>query len=269
MTSITRRTRVAVGALFRMILIGGHLLIAFVIVLARVPWGRRRRPTQVPPSLVRWWYRRLLPLLGLRITDVRGAPSGKALIVANHVSWLDVPVLGALEPVNFLSKAEVRDWPLIGWMSAQLGTLFIKRGNHQAGELIDRLAAEVRDGRALVLFPEGTTSDGRQLRRFHPRLLAAAQQPEIGVQPVAIRYGTNADPDPIAPFIGDDNLLAHLWRLLRHAPVSVQVQFLDTISTNGIDRRNLAAQCRQAIAAALDIPLEPPPRIVHARTAAA
>lgn len=194
-------------------------------------------------------------MLGLEISAAQGSPLERALLVANHISWLDVPVLGSLVDINFLSKDEVRHWPLIGWMSAQLGTLFIKRGGSQTQVLSQRIESEIRAGRPVVLFPEGTTSDGRQLRHFHPRLLGAAQQPDLAVQPVAIRYGTNAEPDPYAPFIDDDTLLAHLWRLLQQPSLRVEVQFLEPIPSAGLDRRALAQRCRNAIASALQIEL--------------
>jgi 1-acyl-sn-glycerol-3-phosphate acyltransferase len=204
------------------------------------------------PTIVCWWYQRLTPLLGLKIS-VDGGAAKRALLVANHISWLDVPVLGSLAPMNFLSKSEVRHWPMIGWMSAQVGTLFIKRGGNQTADLIALIAEQIREQQPVVIFPEGTTSDGHQLRRFHPRLMAAAQQPGVDVQPVAIRYGSNASPDRIAPFIDDDTLAAHLWRVLSQPETRVEVRFLDIIVAAGIDRRALAAACESQIAQALEI----------------
>jgi 1-acyl-sn-glycerol-3-phosphate acyltransferase len=194
-------------------------------------------------------------MLGARV-QVIGAPGARALLIANHISWLDIPVLGSIGDIGFLSKAEVRRWPLIGWMSAQIGTLFIKRGGHQTTALIEQIRARVSSGRSVVIFPEGTTSDGHRLRRFHPRLMAAAQQPGISVQPLVIRYGSHARPDPVAPFIGDDNLLAHLWRVLCQPEIAVQVQFLEPIETGGLDRRRLATHCEEAIAGVLGVPVE-------------
>jgi 1-acyl-sn-glycerol-3-phosphate acyltransferase len=242
----------------RLLRLLGHLLIGGTLLLGFALWRASGRPPRPQPRIVRWWHRRLLPLLGVEIAETQGEPATPALIVANHVSWLDIPVLGSLAETDFLSKSEVRKWPLIGWMSAQAGTLFIKRGGHQTQSLTEQIETRVRQGKPVVIFAEGTTSDGRQVRRFFPRLLASARETGAPVQPVAIRYGSNAEPDPIAPFIGDDNLIAHGWRVLRQPGTRAIVHFLEPIASSGIDRRTLASRCRNAIAAALELPLEAP-----------
>lgn len=244
-------------ALARLAAICVHLLFGALILLLLRAWQQFRGPASRFPDIVRWWYRRLLPLIGVQFRQVDGVCHDNALVVANHISWLDVPVLGALEPVHFLSKSEVRRWPLIGWMSAQVGTLFIERGASQTTQIRDDIRARIADGQLVVIFPEGTTSDGRQLRRFHPRLFAAGQDPRVPVQPVAIRYGSNHCPDPVAAFIGDDSFVAHLWRVLRQPGLQVQVWFLDTCRGEDMDRRRLAANCEASIAQALAVEVEP------------
>ncbi|MFW6258853.1 MAG: lysophospholipid acyltransferase family protein [Halochromatium sp.] len=229
-------------------------LLGAAIVLGMGLWRRLGGSGAATPAIVQWWFRRVTPILGLRI-HVEGEQARSALIVANHISWLDIPVLGALGPVGFLSKAEIRQWPLIGWMAAQIGTLFITRGGNQTAALIQRIETRMREQRPVVIFAEGTTSDGRQLRGFYPRLLAAGQQPGIDVQPVAIRYGTNAEPDPIAPFIDDDALIPNVWRVLCQPRTQVQVHFLPPIVGAGMDRRALASQCETLIAQALEVPI--------------
>lgn len=219
------------------------------------------------PGVVRWWHRRLCRCLAIRMR-VNGALAPRVLLVANHVSWLDVPVLGAQGRIGFLSKSEVRDWPLIGWMSAVAGTLFIERGAYQAARLITRIGERVSDDRPVAIFAEGTTSNGLSVRRFHPRLFAAAQRPGVRVQPVALRYGRDGQADLLTPFVGDDELIPHLLRLLRQPAIDVEVSFLEPIEPDGMDRRSLADAARAAIADRLGLPLsplEPPPR---ARTGA-
>ncbi|MBK1706329.1 lysophospholipid acyltransferase family protein [Halochromatium glycolicum] len=247
-------------ASIRLLRLSGYLLIGTTLLLGFTLSQALGRPWQSLPRIVRWWHQRVLPILGVEVAKVTGTPVKPALIVANHVSWLDITVLGSLIETDFLSKIEVRDWPLIGWMSAQVGTLFIKRGGNQAQSLTDQIETRVGNGKPVVIFAEGSTSDGRQVRRFFPRLLASARQTGVPVQPVAIRYGTNAAPDPIAPFVGDDNLVAHGWRVLQRRATRVEVHFREPIVSEGIDRRSLAAQSRAAIAAALEVPLEPPSR---------
>lgn len=207
------------------------------------------------PALTRWWYRRLCRILGLRL-HVEGNPAPGVLLVANHVSWLDIPVLGAQGDLCFLSKAEIRAWPLIGWMAEILGTLFIHRGAHQAGEMADLIAARTREGGTVVIFPEATTSDGSGLLPFHPRLFAAAQVSGTPLQPVALRYGEADHPDPIAPFIGDDQPWPHLRRVLQHPGIRARALFLSPFPSQGLERKAMAQRCRHAIGAALGMEAE-------------
>lgn len=250
-------------AVVRLLRLIGHLLVGMALLLRHALARAIGRPLQSLPATVRWWYQRLLPILGIEVSKIAGTPTARTLIVANHVSWLDIPVLGSQIETDFLSKTEVRNWPLIGWMSAQVGTLFIKRGGNQTQSLTAQIETRVREGRPVVIFAEGTTSDGRQVRRFFPRLLASAHQTGVPVQPVAIRYGTNSAPDPIAPFVGEDSLVAHGWRVLRQPSIRVEIHFREPIPSGGVDRRSLAAQSRDAIAAALELPLETPSGILR------
>jgi 1-acyl-sn-glycerol-3-phosphate acyltransferase len=229
-----------------------HLLTGSLIAVYVASSSALGRPPAWTPAVVRWWHERLCRALALQI-EVTGEPAGKALLVANHVSWLDIPVLGAQTEIEFLSKAEVRAWPLIGWLSEIAGTLFIARGARQSAATAKRIAERIRLGRPVVVFPEGTTTDGASVRRFHPRLFAAAQEDGLKVQPVALRYGNGRTPDPVAPFVGKDALLPHLLRVLCHPGLRVRIELLDAIDGHGLDRRGLADACRRRIAEALEI----------------
>ena len=209
-------------------------------------------PAWLPP-LVSWWHRRLCAILHLRI-EVGGQREDTALLVANHLSWIDIPLIGSLSPTVFLSKAEVRRWPLIGWLAAVAGTLFIERGAHQTQRMSQRMAALLEAGQTVMLFPEGTSSDGTQVGRFYPRLFAAGQHARALVQPVAIRSGTGPEPHPIAPFVGADALLPHLLRVLRCPNIQVQVSFLPALQAARLSRCELAEKSRNAIAEALPVP---------------
>jgi 1-acyl-sn-glycerol-3-phosphate acyltransferase len=204
------------------------------------------------PRLVTWWHRRLGRCLGIGVV-YRGVAAPGALLAMNHVSWLDIPMLGGAASVSFVSKAEVRSWPLVGWLAELSGTLFLRRGAHEASNIATQIAARLQTGCRVAIFPEGTTSDGRALLPFHARLFAAASAAsEAPVQPVAIRYGWGRQPDAVAPFIGDDSLLAHLTRVLRHPGLGATVSFLPPMTSSGLSRRELAAAVRTAIAAELD-----------------
>jgi lyso-ornithine lipid O-acyltransferase len=208
-----------------------------------VPRGRFER-------VVSWWLGRAARIAGVRVC-VRGTPvPGPALLVSNHVSWLDIPVLGGIAPMGFLSKAEVRRWPVLGWFATVAGTRYIERGAHATADVVRRIVADLGLGRRVHVFAEGTTTDGRDVRRFHPRLLAAAQEAACPVQPVAIRYLPAADGGPgPAPFIDNAVLFFHALRVLAEPRIDVEVTFLPALGADDKDRRGIAEEARQAVRA--------------------
>lgn len=199
----------------------------------------------------RLFMRRLGAALPFRVRVTGQLPRQPMLWLGNHVSWTDIPLLGMLTPLSFLSKAEVRHWPVAGWLARKAGTLFIRRGGGDGQRLREEIAGQLREGRALLIFPEGTTTDGRSVRTFHGRLLAGAIDEGISLQPVAIRYLRAGEADPVAPFVGDDDLLSHLMRLLGEDMAEVRIRLLPPIATRGRERAALAFEARQAIQAAL------------------
>lgn len=201
--------------------------------------------------LTQWWHGRLLRILGLRIKR-SGMPIGGArMTVANHVSWLDIPLIGACERTQFVAKSEIRDWPIAGTFANACGTFYIRRGKGGARPLLDRLLVHLGGGGSITLFPEGTTSDGRDLLPFHGRLFAAAIESDCPVQPVALRYAPGRGGRSIAPFIGDDDLLRHVLRVLREPVLEVEVIYCAPLSSRNCERDELAEAARRAIAAAL------------------
>ncbi|WP_426140296.1 lysophospholipid acyltransferase family protein [Pseudomonas sp. DWP3-1-2] len=199
----------------------------------------------------RWFMARLTNALPFRVTVSGELPSQPMLWVSNHVSWTDIPLLGMLAPLSFLSKAEVRTWPVAGWLAVKAGTLFIRRGSGESRLIQRQMSNHLQKDNALMIFPEGTTTDGRGLRTFHGRLLSSAIDTGVPVQPVAIRYSRNGKPDPIAPFIGDDDLLSHLRRLFANEQGDVHIQLLQPIASAGQERAALAFQAQQAVQVAL------------------
>lgn len=202
--------------------------------------------------IVSRWLKRMARAIGLRVV-VQGEPMQEAaLLVANHISWLDIVALGSLSRASFLSKAEVKGWPLIGWLASRARTLFITRGDNKSSEqTLEQLVFRMRGGGQVVLFPEATTTDGTAVRRFHPRLFASAMLARVPVQPVALRYPYDGPGRPPAPFIEDITLGAHAWRLLGEKKTVVEVRFLPPMSPEVIDRRTLADMARNAIVLAL------------------
>lgn len=226
----------------------GLSLAVWVGLLERFARGDQMATRQ---RLTRWFLARLAGALPFRVSINGRLPEEPMLWVSNHVSWTDIPLLGALAPLSFLSKAEVRTWPVAGWLAHKAGTLFIRRGSGDSGLVGQQLGRHLGEGRHLLIFPEGTTTDGSLLKTFHSRLLTSAVETEVSVQPVAIRYLRDGERDGVAPFIGEDDLLSHLVRLLRSDLAEVQIQLLEPISSQGLSRTVLSQKAKSAVQRAL------------------
>ncbi|PSS47667.1 1-acyl-sn-glycerol-3-phosphate acyltransferase [Pseudomonas sp. BBP2017] len=217
---------------------------------------RRQRWSQL-------FMRQLSNALPFKVRVLGQVPQQPMLWVSNHVSWTDIPLLGMLTPLSFLSKAEVRSWPVAGWLALKAGTLFIRRGGNDSQLLRNQISQHLQQACALLIFPEGTTTDGRSLRTFHGRLLASAIDTQVPLQPVAVRYLRDGQVDAIAPFIGDDDLLSHLMRLFSNDCAEVEIKLLQPIPSAGEERAALAFKAQQAIQVALfgaDQPVAQPQR---------
>lgn len=202
--------------------------------LAQGVWLTARAPHSSPAvhaQRVQNWLAQVLVILNIQ-TVIEGAPPAPCghLWLANHVSWLDIPLLGGLLPHTvFLSKAEIRDWPLIGRLATHAGTLFMMRGAGSRGAHI-ALTEGLKRNQQVVIFPEGTTTAGHAVKRFHARLIQPALDAPAPVQPVALRYVTaDGALDKRAAYIDDDSLIISLWRILRAKKMQVRVRFLEGI----------------------------------------
>lgn len=223
---------------YRLSALGLHIGAGFVLAVGSgaLFWQYRRH--QVP--LIQWWLRRLTGILGLNIR-VHGTPiDGPKLWISNHVSWVDIPVLGGQFPLYFLSKAEVAHWPLLGRLAKAAGTLFIKRGSGDAGKVAGQFNEHLQAGRNVLFFPEGTTTDGYAVKRFFAKLFTAAVETQCAIQPVVICYRHEDGLHPYVPFIGDDEFFSHALDLLAEEPIDVDVMVLPAEAAGARDARTLA-----------------------------
>jgi 1-acyl-sn-glycerol-3-phosphate acyltransferase len=206
------------------------------------------------------WSARLLAILGVRVT-MQGHPPREvqraAVLVANHVSWLDIQVIHSVWQVRFVAKSEVRRWPVIGWMSARAGTLFIERGKgRHAARINQTIHAAISRGDAIGIFPEGSTTDGTELTRFHASLLQPAVIECALVYPVALRYrDENGNVNLDASYVGETTLAESLRMILAQHAIFAELIFLPPVDASNKSRRELAAQTQGAIAAALNLPV--------------
>ncbi len=199
-------------------------------------------------------------VLGLEVRYVGEALQGRGVVhLSNHLSYLDVQALGRRLRTRFVAKEDVREWPLFGLLSRLQQTVFISRSRHRAGEVGDALARALAEEHGLLLFPEGTTSDGADVLAFKssvfaPLLLASA----VRLQPVRIEL-LSVDGVPVAlggerdlyAYYGDARLVPHLWRFLRGRGAQLQVSFLPPIDIEpGMDRKRLAQRAWAQVAGA-------------------
>ena len=223
-------------------------------VALRTPFMDQRRAPRL-------WHRMVARLVGLRI-HIHGEPARQRplLIAANHVSWTDIMVLGAAADVHFIAKAEVGGWPVFGRLAKLQRTVFIDRGQRRrAGEQAGIIAARLANGEPMVLFPEGTTSDGNHLLPFKSTLFAAAQMAlgeggDAAVQPVAIVY-TKLHGMPMSrrhrmrtSWIGEQTLVPHLAGLVGQGGIDVEVHFGEPVAFGpGADRKQVAREVERRV----------------------
>jgi len=220
-----------------------------------VAWNFPRLTSAEKTQKVKAWAHDLFELVAIKV-EISGTPplQGSVLLVANHISWLDIVLLLSASHCRFVAKSEIARWPVLGLLTRAAGTLFIARDSpRDALRVVHHMAEELRAGAALAVFPEGTTSNGLQLLPFHANLFQAAVSAHVAVQPVALRFvdATSGAPSLAPCYIDDDSLLDSVWRTLTAPPLRAQLHFCPPQRAEGRDRRAWAADVRSAIEATL------------------
>ncbi len=223
-----------------------HIVAGLLTILLRFP----RLSEEQRALRVQIWSREMLARLGIRL-QVEGEATlpGPLLLVANHISWLDITSLHAARFCRFVSKADVARWPLIGALASGVGTLFIQRESRRdAMRVVHHMADSLRAGHVLAVFPEGTTSDGVDLLPFHANLLQAAIASGAPVQPVALHFVDASGGRSLAPcYVGDDTLLGSVWRTARARGITVRIAFGTSQEAQGRERRAWAEALRAEV----------------------
>jgi 1-acyl-sn-glycerol-3-phosphate acyltransferase len=230
------------------------VLLPMQVLAVRFGW---RLAGRIPPL----FHRVFLALFGVRVIE-RGTPPGPAatLVLANHVSWLDIPVIGSLHPLSFIAKAEVRSWPVVGLLARLQRSVFIDRERKKATtEINAAVGYRLARGDVIVLFAEGTTGDGNRILPFRSSLVGAARSAladqaveSIHLQPLAITYARrNGLPvtrreRPSIAWYGDMELIPHLAQFVREGPLDAVVVWGDPIPFDG-DRKRATAAAEAAV----------------------
>lgn len=234
-------------AAWRLLMTLQHALRGLATILLRFP----RMNEAQREIAVQTWSLRMLRVLGVAL-EVRGEPPaiGPVLLVANHVSWLDILVMHAARYCRFVSKADVQRWPLIGTLATGGGTIYIARESRRdALRVVHAMADSLRRGEVVAVFPEGTTGDGTQVMRFHGNLIQAAIAAAAPVQPVALSFvdARTRATSQSASYIGDETLVGSLWRTLTGPPLVAVVHYGQAQSCDGRSRRQWADELREAV----------------------
>ena len=235
-------------AAWRLARVAAHLVGGWLTITLLFPrWDQQRRN-----ATVQAWSRRMLQVLGIAL-QIEGEPPahGPVLLVANHLSWLDILVMHAARHCRFVAKSDIKHWPLIGTLATGGGTLYIEREKRRdAMRVVHHMRESLAAGEIVGVFPEGTTGDGKEVLPFHANLFQAAISAGAPVQPVALRYIDRATGgDSKSPlWLGDDTLVASLWRTLAGPAFSARVTYGTPQAPAGRDRRTWAADLRQAVA---------------------
>lgn len=236
--------------LFRLLRTLVHLLQGCLTVALFYPWLYEKHRL----ALKRRWSRQLLTILGVRLRYQgqlqADAPLPHGLIVANHISFLDIFVVNAIAPTAFVSKDDVRNWPLIGWLSANTDTLFLERGSRNAAQKArENLVAHLEQGKRVALFPEGTTSRGDTVLPFHSALLQSAIDAGTTVTPVVLRYRAEDGSHSSAPaYVDDISLIECMRTIADQKRLYAEVTALAPLPTFAADRRQLSAHVHRMIA---------------------
>jgi 1-acyl-sn-glycerol-3-phosphate acyltransferase len=207
--------------------------------------------------LKRSWSGALLDALGVEVeADLAHVVPG-AMLVANHVSWIDIYVINSVLPAAFVAKEEVRNWPLLGWLAARNDTIFLRRGSRGHARIINQEIAEIlAQGKYVAVFPEGTTTNGSHLLHFHAALIQPALTATRPILPLALSYWETDGERSMAPRYDGDITLAQCTRaILQRKKIVARLVTSPATGLNGEDRRQVAAVARAAICAGAGLPL--------------
>lgn len=235
----------------------GYGVAVAMLVLPRFQGARRER-------VIRDWSAQILRILNVRLVATGVLPAADAraaLIVANHISWLDIWAINTVQVVRFVAKSEVRNWPVIGWLSKKGGVIFIERARRRDTSRVSGAGAEaLRGGDCLCVFPEGTTSDGTHLRPFRSSLLQSAVDAGVPVWPVAVCYPkADGTPNTAVAYAGDTTMAQSMHAILGQREIIVHLTFAPPIFPEGRDRRQLAQAAEVVISSLARLPVRATP----------
>ncbi|MFZ6751655.1 lysophospholipid acyltransferase family protein [Undibacterium sp. Ren11W] len=234
-----------------------HLLVGLLIGGVCFPLSK----VATHERLIRWWSGRLLAICRVQLKFIdcsEGTAVSRALIVSNHVSWLDIFVMNAQQPCYFVAKSDIRSWPMIGWLSQKAGTIFLERGKQrEVRRIYEGLVQQIHAGKRIAFFPEGTTAAQGSILPFHANLFEAAIEAQVPIEPFSIRYLDASNKlHPAVDFIGEMTIVESMQAILKGGEITAELRQLRSISTEDAHRREIALAARLAVAQSLGIEIK-------------
>jgi lyso-ornithine lipid O-acyltransferase len=231
---------------FIILLFGYGLIIAAGVFPAlNLLWPANKAKSK-RDALKTHWLKRFSAIVNLCVAKEGELPDPGALFVSNHISWLDIIVIGQYVPAYFVAKSEILSWPVIGYLAKQGGTIFIRRGDKKhIKATAEKMVWALKQNSNIIAFPEGTTTQGDEVLGFHASLFQPALLTRSAIQPVALQYQGAAK--ELAPFTGDDDFVPHLIRMLTLDKIEVSLCFLAVMCSSGKNRHSISTETRNKI----------------------
>lgn len=222
------------------LLVAMLLILPFVILFIAISQKNKNR--KLNKVVVNTWSRILCSVCGLKMIARGKRQENPVLLVANHVSWIDIPVIHSYKLAGFVAKAEISKWPILGWIAKSGETLFIARGKHESRKKVLQLIdARLNQGRSIALFPEGKATNGDQLEQFHRQLMQAAVETRVPIQAIAIKYiNEDGNRNKKIGFKENETFMNNVFRILSLPSCTVELNFCEVIETTEKSARELA-----------------------------
>lgn len=231
--------------LFRVVI---HIGIGLFVCGVYFPFASQARQGQ----FIRWWSDAIMKLFDIEVRAegfVKSAQQGQALLVSNHVSWVDIFVINSLEACHFVAKSDIRSWPLIGWLCEQGWTIFLARGKRtDVRRIYTGLVDRINKGERVAFFPEGTTAEQGTVLAFHSNLFEAAIEAEVPILPFSVRYiNEHGELQHSVDYIGDTSFIESILMMLKGGKIIAEVRQMPMIASKDMHRRHLANAARDAV----------------------
>lgn len=204
-------------------------------------------PRETLPKYVQIFCHKLCQTFGVKVVQVEPVPKTHGLWASNHISWLDIPVVGSVAPVFFLSKAEIGEWFIFGRLAKAGGTLFIRRGSGDSGGVAEQISQFLKSGSSVVFFPEATTTDGKQIKKVYGKLLKAAMDTGLPICPLVIAYVENGKLSDDATYCNNRTMAESLRRVIDNGNITAYVLPLPPIYPEQKSQKELTAQLQHAM----------------------